>query len=116
MFGTAVSSLQETVVVGDSAITGTLKYYSDSSSQLVQTWGAGNFLALKFESNADVVLAGLDPSQGSGLVQLDDDMNGVWKITNKDTQEFVVKCDGVEKARFDLSGLTCEAEESDDEE
>lgn len=110
MFDTAVSDLQDAVAVSNSAITGTLKYYSDESSELVQAFGAGNFLALKFESNAEVVLAGLEPSEETGLVQLDEDMNGVWKITDKDAQEFIVKCDGVEMKRYDLSGLTCETE------
>jgi len=59
------------------------------------------------------VKVGLDPSQGSGLVELlgDPDMNGVFKITNKDTQTFVVeKSDGITTTRqvYDLSGLTCE--------
>ena len=95
-----------------SKITGTLKYLS--SGQLVTDWGAGNFLALKFTDvpeTATSVKVGLDPSQGSGLVELlgDPDMNGVFKITNKYVQKFVVvTTDGktTTEQRFDLSGLT----------
>lgn len=79
-------------------------------------WGDGNFMVLHF---ADVdprltsVKVGMDPSEGSGLVELlgDPDMNCVAKVTDKDTQKFVVeKSDGITTTRqvYDLSGLTCE--------
>lgn len=106
--------MQEDVEVEDGAITGTLHYLSDG--QLVTDWGAGNFLALKFtdiDEDATSVKVGLDPSAGSGLVEIidDPDKNGVFKITDKDTQKFVVEqSDGLFKLRqtFDLSGLTVE--------
>ena len=55
----------------------------------------------------------MDPSEGSGLVELlgDPDMNCVAKVTNKTTQVFkVVTSDGhLERVQtFDLSGLTLE--------
>lgn len=58
---------------------------------------------------------GLQPSQGSGLVEIinDPDKNGVFKITDKDTQKFVVVItDGTQTTtqEFDLSGLELEAE------
>lgn len=95
-----------------SKITGTLKYLS--SGQLVTDWGAGNFLALKFSdipAAATSVKVGLEPSQGSGLVELinDPDKNGVFKITNKFVQKFkIVTTGGTETTEqlFDLSGLT----------
>lgn len=104
--------MQENVSVSGNEITGTLKYLS--SGQLVTDWGAGNFLALKFSdipASATSVKVGLEPSQGSGLVELinDPDKNGVFKITNKLVQKFViVTSDGKTSAeqRFDLSGLT----------
>ena len=114
IYGTDVSDIQDddVTVSATGEITGTLKYLSDGS--IAGWWGAGNFLALKF---ADVdprltsVKVGLDPSQGSGLVELlgDPQMNGVFKITDKDTQKFVVeKSDGHKTTRqvYDLSGLT----------
>lgn len=106
--------MQTDIEVADGAITGTLKYLSEG--QLVTDWGAGNFLALKFtdlDADATSVKVGLDPSQGSGLVEIidDPDKNGVFKITDKDAQKFVVEqSDGVFKLRqeYDLSGLTVE--------
>lgn len=114
IFGTSVSDIQTGVTVGEGAITGTLKYVSTGA--LATDWGAGNFIALKFsniDDRATSVKVGLDPSQSSGLVELmgDPDMNGVFKITNKDTQKFkVVVTDGLNVAvkTYDLSGLTVE--------
>jgi len=71
---------------------------------------------LKFSdipATATSVKVGLDPSQSSGLVEIinDPDKNGVFKITNKDTQVFkVVTTDGTQTntQTFDLSGLTLE--------
>ena len=73
-------------------------------------------MALKFsdiDSNATSVKVGMDPSQSSGLVELlgDPDMNGVFKVTDKDTQVFkVVTTDGVNTRTqtFDLKQLTVE--------
>lgn len=111
-WGTLASDMQTDLSVGDGAITGTLKYLSEG--QLVTDWGAGNFMALKFsdiDSDATSVKVGLEPSAGSGLVEIidDPDKNGVFKISDKDTQKFVVvSSDGVYKLKqtFDLSGLT----------
>lgn len=109
MWGTLVSAMQSDVAVADGAITGTLTKLT--SGQLVTDWGEGYFLALKFTNNDDNVTSikvGLDPSQGSGLVELDEDMNGVFKITDKSKQKFVVDYfGGVHNVlEFDLSGLT----------
>ena len=112
MWGHSVSDLQTGVSVSNGAITGTLKYVD--SGTLAHDWGAGNFLALKFsniDSDATSVLVGLEPSQGSGLVELinDPDKNGVFKITNKKKQKLVVKSTGQGFSiiqKFDLSGLT----------
>lgn len=116
MFGTPVSDMQSDVHVGSNAITGSLKYLDEG--ELVDAWGAGNFLALKFtniDPNATSVRVGLDPSQGSGLVEIidDPDKNGAFKITDKDTQVFkVVTTDGEHTITqtFDLSGLTVAGE------
>lgn len=107
--------MQASVVVGDDDITGTLKYLD--SGQLVTDWGAGNFMALEFsdiDSDAVKVMVGLDPSVSSGLVDVlpDPDKNGVFKVTDKDAQKFVViqyTADGLcLEQEFDLSGLTCQ--------
>mgnify|MGYP006935961121 CR=1 FL=1 len=117
MFGYNVSDLQDDdVTVNGSKITGTLKYVD--SGELASYWGAGNFLALKFDdidADATSVMVGLDPSEGSGLVEIinDPDKNGAFKITNKDTKKFKVVQTVGEKTltqTFDLSGLTLETE------
>lgn len=114
LFGTKVSDIQEDVVVGDDEIVGTLKYLD--SGDLVTTWGAGNFMALNFVNNDfskySSVRVGMDPSQGSGLVEIinDPDKNGVFKVTDKDTQVFKIVYTDAETGEtntqtFDLSGL-----------
>jgi len=104
--------MQTGLVVGDDEITGTLNYLS--TGQLVTDWGAGYFMALKFSDfypDATSCLVGMNPSQGSGLVDIlpDPDKNGVFKVTDKDTQvfEFIIT-DGIDTITktFDLSGLT----------
>ena len=117
MFGTDVSDIQSNVEVGDSAITGTLKYLTSGS--LVDTWGEGNFLCLKFSgdafSDAKSIKVGLDPSAGSGLVEVknDPDRNGAFFITNT-SQVFVVEVtdadDVVKRRTYNLSGLVLEKE------
>lgn len=113
--GHTVSDLQENVAIADGAITGTLKYVN--SGALARDWGAGNFIALKFTaidaSETDKIRIGLDPSQGSGLVELDADMNAVCKVTDKVKQKFVVETtvgNDVIRQTFDLSGLTLATE------
>lgn len=113
IFGTTVSDLQTDVVIEGSHINGTLKYFADPDAALVQRWGAGNFIALKFSSNADEIWAGLYPSVDSGLVKLDEDMNGVFKITNREEQVFkVIAKTGDQKIErtFNLRTLTTETE------
>lgn len=112
IYETPVSDIQSDVVVSGKKITGTLKYLEDGP--IAGYWGAGNFLALKFadlDPNATSIKVGLNPSQGSGLVEIigDPDLNGVFKITDKDVQTFrVVITDGhmTQTTDYDLSDLT----------
>ena len=120
MFDVNVSSLQTGVAVVGNSITGTLKYMG-ANNGITSVWGKGNFLCLDF-SSADwtafkSVMVGLDNSAGSGLVDLlpDPDKNGIFKITNKDTQRLMIvstSADGKHKYTeyFDLSGLHCEVQ------
>lgn len=85
-----------------------------ASGALPAKWGAGNFIALKFtpsESDEGMLRyrVGLDPSEGSGLVELDSDMDAVIKVTDKDEQVLVVETFSRERTsrqEYDLSGLT----------
>lgn len=102
--------------VANDAVTGTSKWLADG--EIADYWGPGNFMAFKFEDideRATSVKVGMSPSQGSGLVEIinDPDKNGVFKITDKDEQKFVVVItDGTQTTtqEFDLSGLTLEEE------
>lgn len=116
LFGTLVSDIQGTdLTVGTNAITGTLKRLTSGS--IVDVWGEGNFVALKFsdfDSAATSVKVGLYPSQGSGLVEIltDPDKNGVFKVTDKNSQVIrTVTTDGTRATvkDYSLSGLTLES-------
>lgn len=113
IYETDVSDIQDDdVSVSGNKITGTLKYLADGP--IAGYWGAGNFLALKFsdlDPRATSIKVGLNPSQGSGLQEIigDPDLNGVFKVTDKDSQVFrVVITDGhtTQTTDYDLSGLT----------
>ena len=109
-----MGDIQSGLNVSGGAITGTLKKLS--TGDIASYWGQGHFMALKFsdvDPRATSVKVGMDPSEGSGLVELlgDPDMNGVFKVTDKDTQVFkVVTTDGTDTVtqEFDLSGLELE--------
>ena len=117
IYGAQVSHLQGSDVrVEGNKIKGTLHYVDDGSQ--AATWGAGNFLVVKF-SNIDPaatsVRVGLAPSAGSGLMELlgDPDMNAQLKISDKKKQKLkIITSNGFRTnvQTYDLSGLTCETE------
>ena len=115
IFGVDVSDMQTSLAIANGAITGTLKYLdSENGGDIVPVWGEGNFMALaftNFDTKATKVLVGLEPSVSSGLVDVlgDPDHNGIFKVTNKNTQRFVVQTKtGTETSTqyYSLSGLT----------
>ena len=116
MFGVDISDMQEGLTVTGKKITGTLKKLTGSNA-ITDRWGEGYFMCLKFsglDAEATSVLVGMDPSQGSGLVEIidDPDKNGVFKVTDKDQQVFkVVSTDGssTKTDTYNLAGLTLEA-------
>lgn len=114
LFQVTVSDFQKWLLIQDGKIQGTLKYM-DEDNQITRAWGEGYFIAVKFLAKDwdeyTSVKVGLDPSAGSGLVEVidDPDKNGVFKITNKDGQKFVIEAkNGTETKRqvFDLSALS----------
>ena len=106
--------MQEGLTIGADAITGTLHYID--SGTLAHDWGAGNFMALKFtdiDPEATSIKVGMQPSQSSGLVEIidDPDKNGVFKVTDKNKQKFVVQTTtgGVTTTKhYSLTDLVCE--------
>lgn len=97
----------------DKAISGALKYLDTGA--IAEAWGEGNFMVLKFTpptgATYENIKVGMWPSEGSGMVPLDADLNGVFKVVNKDAQDFRVETTigGVTVQRtYDLSGLICE--------
>ena len=119
VYGVDVADIQDNVSLANKKVTGTLKYL-DGDNAIVNEWGEGNFLAVTFTaanwSAYDSVKVGLEPTQGSGLVELIghlDDLDSVFKIGNDVTQKFVIeskKGTKTLKQVFDLSGLELEAD------
>jgi len=92
-WGTLVSDMQTGLTISGGKITGTLHKLTTGS--LVDVWGEGYFMAIKFtkvNEAIDNIVVGMRPSVSSGLVPLDEDMDGVFKVTNKDKQVFLTKC------------------------
>ena len=117
LFGKDVADMQSNIAIDEyNKFSGTLKFIEGGLAQSGPLAGDGYFLAFKFEhfdDDATSVLVGLDPSEGTGLVEIltDPDKNGVFKITNKNTQKFkVVTTDGTNTVTsvYDLSGLVLE--------
>lgn len=115
LFGKTVNELQSDVVVSDDEVTSTLKYvdgYVDFSSNVSEQ--SGNYLALKIEAEpaeAETVVELVGGTKGP--VTLDDDMNIVLLIKNKDTQSIKVTTTHNEESvtkTYGLSGLTLETE------
>ena len=116
LFGKTVSDLQENVSIGNSAITGTLKYvtgYTGFSSDTEMQ--SGNYLVIHAaDANADSVTVEVVGGT-SGPRTLDSDGIIVLRIANKDTQTVRVISykDGVSKdtKTYSLTGLTLESAE-----
>ena len=115
LFGKTVNELQSDVVVSDDEVTGTLKHvdgYVDFSSNVSEQ--SGNYLALKIEAEpaeAETVVELVGGTKGP--VTLDEDMNIVLLIKNKDTQSIKVTTTHNEESvtkTYGLSGLTLETE------
>ena len=113
LFGKTASDLQSDVIVGESAITGTLKYVDDytgfSSKVEEQT---GNYIVIR-ASVADTADATISVKVTNPVV-LDSDGIAVLRIADKNSQTItVVASDGENESVtkvYELSGLTCETE------
>ena len=96
-------------------ITGTLKFIEGGLSPSGPLSGDGYFLALKWSDPAQAVTSlkvGLQPSEGTGLVECIDDLdrNGVFKISDTRQKLIVWQSNATKSTKqvFDLTGLILE--------
>lgn len=107
--------MQDGVEVGKNGISGTLSFIEGGLAQSGPLAGDGYFLALKFsdtDERATSVKIGLDPSYGTGLVEVidDPDQNGVFKIHDTTQKLVVVDSNDERKTKtvYSLAGLVLE--------
>lgn len=106
------SDLQSDVAVSNGVVSGTLKYVTDytgfSSDPAEQS---GNYVALKFEGNADTVKVKMEPSySGGNWSTLDADRTCVFRVHDT-TQKIIVQQtigSNTVSSQVSLSGLTLE--------
>ena len=112
--GKKVKTYQNNIVaLGNKEIVGNLNFVSGGLAASGPLAGDGYFLALhltNIDSKATSLKAGLEPSAGTGLVEMidDPDKSIVMKVADKDNQKFkIVSSDGTntDVQTFDLSGL-----------
>lgn len=104
------------MAVANGKVTGSLQFIEGGLAPSGPLAGDGYFLALKWSNPQETVTSlkvGIIPSQGSGLVECieDTDRNGVFKVTDKTSQDIVlIQRDGknTKTQTLDLSGLTLE--------
>lgn len=104
------------MTVANGKVTGSLQFIEGGLAPSGPLAGDGYFLALKWSNPQETVTSlkvGIIPSQGSGLVESidDSDRNGVFKVTDKTSQDIVIiQRDGknTNTQTLDLSGLTLE--------
>lgn len=108
--------MQSNVSITGNDVTGTLKYLS-GSNPITDVWGEGYFFCFTLADNTFTgltsVKVGVEPSQGTGLVEIinDPDKNGIVKIADKALQKFViVQTNGTvtKKQAYNLTGLILE--------
>lgn len=94
LFGLVADDLQSDIAIDGDTITGTSKYVTGYTgfSESVELQ-SGNFLALHIKGvNVDSIKAGVDPTEGSGLVTIpnnEDDI--VVRLSDTQEQKFVVE-------------------------
>ena len=100
-------------------ITGNLAFIAGGLAASGTLAGDGNFLSLTLSADDwddyDVVYAGLDPSKGTGLVRIDNDISEpahtiVMKIADNEEQKFVIESHRgslVVREEFSLAELVC---------
>ena len=117
IYDSTVGAVQSGVKTEGEKIVGTLKFIEGGIAQGGILHGDGYFLALKFTEAVGAtyssIKVGLNPSEGTGLVELlgDPDMVGVFRITNNETQVLKIESttsNGKLVQTYDLSDLVLE--------
>jgi hypothetical protein len=115
LFGYTVDELQDNIVIGTNAITGTLKYIDDYSTAFGPGEDSGNYIAIHASvpdvDDVTITVTVTNPSV------LDDDGICVCRIADKSSQKITVVASkegysDITKV-YDLSGLTVEDSEDD---
>ena len=108
-----VSDIQENVAISGTDITGTSKYVAEA--QTFDMEKGHNFIALHFTSdNATEIKVSMDPTQGSGLVTLDE--SGVIVLQMKADKSQTVKAVATDAngrsttKNYSIAGMTLETE------
>ena len=112
LFGKTVSDLQENIVIGEGAITGTLKYIADYSSAFGGDMSSGNYIVIHCEvpdaSDATITVEVVNGVYGPAT--LDEDGLAILHIADKSTQTIrvVASKNGYtsKTLNFGLTGLT----------
>lgn len=112
-----VRDLQSGVKVQGNRITGTLKFIDGGISGGGPLAGDGYFIALQIsdiDTHATSCKVGLDPTLGTGLVEIIDDPDKwvICKLLNTSQDFKVVSSDGTHTLTqtFDLSGITLQTQ------
>ena len=108
LFGKDVDDLQENIVVGENAITGTLKYVSDYSSAFSGAEAYGNYIAIKSTAIAGATITAEVVGGIHGEVTLDSDGILVARIaSNTQSIRITATIDGESETKtFALNNLT----------
>lgn len=113
-WGTNTTAMQNDITVDGYDIRGTLKYIEGGITPTGTLSGSGYFMALKYSNIPEgaTVQIGLSPTEGSGFVALDSDLDSVSKITNIYQQKFIVRViganGGITEHVYNLDNLTLE--------
>lgn len=113
------SDMQSDVVIANGKVSGTLNFIEGGLSPSGPLSGDGYFIALKWSDPDEGVTSlkvGLQPSEGTGLVECidDTDRNGVFKVTDPKNQVLKLissNADHKTTQIFKLSGLELETGE-----
>lgn len=122
-WGVTPEEAQDEFAVTGDQITGKLYEMTDESKVIVKDKGKGYYVCIKvtdIDADATSVKIGLEPSMGSGLVEIIDDPDkaGIFKVTYKESQilKVIQSNDTCKRTQcFSLAGLELIPADEDEE-